>query len=269
MSDIQELVARGRILFSNAPKRFFIFSLLNGKSSAKDIATKTGRSLSSVLQDLQKMRDLGLITPREDRNGKIVKKYDSIVYDKNPLIKHISKSYFEGAILPSTNKTFDTTVKTTALNKTKRVFFKMQIPNEQQILDICRSEENQLYEFKQSGAEMRNICKEVAAFAHTRQGGIIFYGVEDDGAIGDTDRSRHDFEESVQNSVRNNINPSLTITVIGKTVLGHTIILVCIPSWNRKDVYLFDGRAYIRRGNVVFVARSDELKKLSKGEYID
>lgn len=269
MNNIQEFVARGRILFSNAPKRFFLFSLINGKSSAKEIVVKTGRSLSSVLQDLQKMRDLGLITTRKDKGGKVVKKDGSTVYDKNPLIKHIAKSYFEGAVLPGTNKDLDIVGKVTKTNKTKKAFSKMGVPNEQQILDICRSEESQLYEFKQAGTKMRDISKAIAAFAHTRQGGIIFYGIEDGGAIGDTDKSRHSFEESIQNSVRNNINPPLAITVIEKNILGHIIILVCIPPWNRKTVYLFDGRAYIRRGNVVFVVKSDELKKISRGEYIN
>lgn len=269
MDKIQELVARGRILFLNAPKRRFIFSILNGKFSAKEVATKTGRSLSSVLQDLQKMRDFGLIVPRKDSDGKIVKKYESVVYDKNPLIKHLPKSYFEATILPSANKSLGISVKATGSKRTQQVFSKIAIPNEQQILDICRSDENQIFEFKQSGTEMRNICKEVAAFAHTRQGGIVFYGIEDGGAIGDTDKPRHEFEESIQNSVRNNISPPLAITVIEKNVLGHIIILVCIPPWNRKEVYLFDGRAYIRRGSVVFVIKSDELKKISRGEYID
>lgn len=269
MNDIQELVARGRILFSKAPKRLFIFLLINGKSSAKEISTKTGRSLSSVLQDLQKMRDLGLIMAKKDRKGEVLKKNGSIVYDKNPLVKHLSKSYFEGAVLPGGGKVVGIVGKATQTSRIKKAFSEISIPNEQQILDISRSEESQLYEFKQSGTKMKDICKAIAAFVHTRQGGIIFYGIEDGGAIGDTDRTRHSFEESIQNSVRNNINPPLPIKIVEKIVLGHAIILVCVPPWNRKEVYLFDGRAYIRRGNVNFVVKSEELKRLSKGEYID
>jgi hypothetical protein len=52
--NLQELVARARLLFEGAPKRKEVFNFINGKKSAKDIAKKTGKSLSATLQDLQK-----------------------------------------------------------------------------------------------------------------------------------------------------------------------------------------------------------------------
>ena len=48
-----------RLLFSGAPKRLEAFKLVNGKRSSKDISRKTGRSLSSVLNDIKIMRDMG------------------------------------------------------------------------------------------------------------------------------------------------------------------------------------------------------------------
>ena len=53
--ELQELISRGRFLFSGAIKRFEIFKLINGKKSAKEIAIKVDRSFSSVLQDIEKM----------------------------------------------------------------------------------------------------------------------------------------------------------------------------------------------------------------------
>jgi hypothetical protein len=40
------------------------------------------------------MKDLELIYPKVDKNGKILKKDNSIVYEKVPLIRHISIFYF-------------------------------------------------------------------------------------------------------------------------------------------------------------------------------
>ncbi len=93
--EIQELVARARILFSGTHARFEVFKLVNGKRSAKEIATKLRRSVANVLHDMQKMRDMELIIPKTDRNGKVLKKSDSIVYEKAPLIRHLPLTYFE------------------------------------------------------------------------------------------------------------------------------------------------------------------------------
>lgn len=67
MPDLQELISRARFIFSGAPKRLDVFKLINGKNSTKDIAKKTGRSLSSLLQDVEKLRDLELIQEKEQQ----------------------------------------------------------------------------------------------------------------------------------------------------------------------------------------------------------
>jgi hypothetical protein len=43
----------------------------------------------------------------------------------------------------------------------------VKVPSEKEILDICKGGEDQLYEFKASGAEMRTLSKEICAFANT------------------------------------------------------------------------------------------------------
>ena len=260
--ELQELVARARLLFSGAPKRFIVFNLVNSKRSAKDIAKKSGKiSLSATLQDLQKMRDMELVFLRKDESGIVIKKDNSIVYEKNPLLKHLPNSYFENPTrLPMSRKK-----KNERIIKTLRY---ITIPNEQDILDICKAGESQIYEFKAPGIEMDKLSKEICAFANTKMGGIIFYGVQDDGVITNADKRRQVFDQSLQNSIRNTVAPSLSIRVIEKDVLGYKILIIAIPPWNRKEVYHFRGRVYIRRGTNVFEAKPEESKKLHRGEYI-
>lgn len=262
--ELQELVARARLLFSGAPKRFNVFNLVNGKRSAKEIAKKSGKSLSATLQDLQKMRDLELVVPRKGEDERIIRKEKSIIYEKVPLLKHLSDSYFKDPTkLPVVEK------KKPPKGRLKIKISKgIAIPREQEILNICNTGEDQLFEFKRAGTDVGTLSKEICAFANTRMGGLIFYGVEDDGAIGNADISKQTFDQKLRNSVRNTISPAISIEIIEKDVLGHRIFLIYTPPWNRKQVYQFDGRIYIRHGTNVFIAKPEELKKLYDGECV-
>lgn len=72
--ELQELVARARIIFQGAPKRVQVFELVNGKRSAKEIARRSRKSLSAALQDLQKMRDMELVGyPSQYNNVKYIR----------------------------------------------------------------------------------------------------------------------------------------------------------------------------------------------------
>lgn len=260
--EIQELVSRGRMLFSEAPKRLEVFKVVNGKRSAKDIARKLGRSDVATLNDLLKMRDLELISPRIDTNGKAMKKENSVIYDKVPLIRHIPISYFADY-----TKIAKETVKARTLGGRGKIrsIPSLRIPSETEILDICRNGEDQIYEFKAAGIDVQKLTKEAAAFANTKFGGIIFYGVEDDGTIAGTDKRRQELDQPLQNSIRNSILPSLIIDIAEKDILGHKIILIRVPAWNRKDVYHYEGRVYIRLGTNVFVAKPEQSKQLHNG----
>lgn len=259
--NLQELVARARLLFEGAPKRIRVFELVNGKRSAKEIARKSGRSLSSTLADLQKMKDMELLRFHEDSTGKPVRKSDSIVYEKHPLIKHLSKTYFEEPTRLPLPKKRDK-------SRSQLTIQAIRIPSKQEVLDICRTGEDQLYEFKRAGGEIRDIVKEICAFANTREGGWLFYGVEDDGTISGSDMRRQKLDERLQGSLRSNISPSLTVRILEKDVLGHKIILIAVPPWNRRDVYQMDGRVYIRKGTIKTLATPEELKTLHQGKYV-
>ncbi|RLI19176.1 hypothetical protein DRO49_01025 [Candidatus Bathyarchaeota archaeon] len=263
MITLQELISRGRFIFQGAPKRLEIFKLIDGKRSAKEIAIKVGRSHSSVLNDIKKLKDMELIKEKIV-NGKILKKDGSTVFEKNPIIRHVPYTYFS-----------DVANTTIFLKEEKRKkekppkYRRLHIPNEKMILDICKHGEDQLYEFKSPGIDTQKITKEIAAFLHTRNGGIIFYGIDDDGSIIGSDIRRQDFDQKIQNSIRNSISPSPTIEIKEKKVIDHSIILIVIPPWDRKTLYQYnDRRYYIRKGTNVFALKPDEIKKLARGEYI-
>ncbi|MFA5753951.1 MAG: ATP-binding protein [Patescibacteria group bacterium] len=261
--ELQDLVARARLFFVGSPKRSDVFKLINGQKSAKVISKLSRRSLSVILQDLQKMKDLELIVPRKDKLGKVLKKENSTVYEKNPLLKHLPPSYFN-----QPDKVVKMAVPAIKKSGKDRKYSEISIPDENKILDICRDGEDQLFEFKQAGTDANKISREVCAFANTKQGGIIFYGVDDDGTISGSDRKRQDIDQSIQNSVKNSISPSLNVKIIEKDVVGHKIILILVPAWNRKDIYQFNEKVLIRKGTNVFGVTPGELRSLHKGVYV-
>lgn len=264
MTDLQELISRGRFIFSSAPKRMEVYEHINGKNSTKDIARLTGRSLSAVIQDIEKIRDVELA--REKKNGdRVVKKDDATVYEKVPLIKHVPLSYFD-SISPSANL-----VKPTQTQKVSKLGQRaMHVPNENEILDICKNHEDQLNEFKAPGIAVDKITREIAGFLHTRGGGIVFYGIDDSGTIIGSDLRRHDLDQRVQNSVRNTLSPQPNIQVLERNVLGTSIVLIVIPPWDKRSIYQYtkDGNYYIRKGTNIFALRPEELARLHKGQYV-
>ena len=144
----------------------------------------------------------------------------------------------------------------------------MPVPTETEILDICKKGEDQVYEFKSAGTDVRKITKELAAMLNTRQGGIILYGVEDDGTIQGADVTRQKFDQPLQNSVKNSIAPAATVALKAVSVLGVEVLVVIIPPWNHRDVYQFDEKVLIRKSTNVFAAKPEELRKLHRGEYV-
>lgn len=262
---LQEIISRGRFIFSGAPRRFEVFKLIDGRRTAKELARKIGRSQNAVLNDIKKLRDLDLVFEKRDRDDNPIKKDGSVVFEKSSLIKHIPDSYFMGVA----NTRVLAKAKISVSRDRTSSSTKIHVPDEQEILDICREEENQLYEFKGPGIKMEKLAKEIAALLHTRNGGIILYGVEDDGSIIGSDLSYQEFDQRVQNSVRNCITPPPNVQIVKRTVLGSEILLIIIQPWDRSTLYQHrDRRFYIRKGTNVFALKPEEMKKLSRGKYI-
>lgn len=262
--ELQELIARGRFLFSRAPARLRVFSLVNGRRSAEGIAAESKRRLTNTLRDLQALREVGLIELRRDSDGNGLKKEGSPVYEKSSLARHIPMTYFQGPVRiePSAGTHARNTRK--PLAKTKP----LRMPTEQEVLDICRQGEDQVSEFKGPGVEMYKIAKEVAAFLHNRAGGIVFYGINDSGKVVGTDLPLQRFDQPFQNALRHSVAPAPQVQLRPLQIMGTDIVVILVAPWNRKVVYYFDNRAYVRRGTNAFPAKPEEIRKLHHGEYV-
>ena len=262
MVDLQELISRGRMIFNGASKRLAVFELVNGVRPTKEIARRAGRSLSAVDQDVEKIRDMELIQEKKDGKGTVVKKGGSIVYEKNPVIKHVPVSYFE-EVADSSKLVKSIPRQPARIVKSGTI----HVPTENEILDISRLGEDQLYEFKAPGVAADKITKEVSGFVHTKGGGIIFYGIDDNGTIIGSDISRQVFDQKIQNSVRNTVSPTPSIEIKEQKVIGTVVLLVVVSPWDRKTIYqnTRDGLYYIRRGTNIFALKPDEIRKLHQG----
>lgn len=260
--ELQELVSRARLIFVGAPRRLEIYGLVNGRRSASEIAQIARRPQTAVLHDLQKMKSMEVIILKRDRTGREVKKEGSVVLEKNTLLKHISQSYFKKP------EKIVAQAKKVATKKGKKSLTPLPLPSAQEIIDACASGEDQLHEFKEAGVEMSKLAKEICAFANTRGGGFIFYGVDDAGQVLGSDKSRQSFDQSLQNSVKSNISPALHVRIAEKDVLGNKIIIIAIPPRDTSEVYHCNNVVYIRKGTNAFAASTDEVKKLYSGKNI-
>lgn len=262
--ELQELIARGRFAFARAGGRLKVFELVSGRRSAKEIAKTLKRDHASALHDLRRLKDLELIQPKPDGDGNTLKKDGSVVYEKSPLARQIPLSYFHGPVKLRHAVKGQRPKPGLSARKAKS----LTVPSEIEILDLCKAGEDEVAEFKAAGTETRKITKEIAAFLHTRQGGLVYYGVEDDGTIAGTDIPKPKLDQQVQNSVRNTISPAPHVLVKSVKVMGTEILLILVPPWNRRKVYFYEGRVYVRKGTNVFEAKPEEIKQLHNGEHI-
>ena len=262
--DLQELISRGRFIFSGAPERLRIYKLVDGKRTAKDVSTLTGRHVNNVHRDLRRLTDVGLLQQRM-KGGEAVIKDGFAVYEKAPLARSVPLSYFSGPIKRPKAERVGTRKGGSRNGRRPQV---ISVPSETEILDICKTGEDQAFEFKAAGTEVNKITKEIAAMLHTRAGGLILYGVQDDGSIQGTDVTRQKFDQSLQNSVKNSISPAAVVSLKSVKVLGTELLVVVVPPWNKRELYQFQEKYYIRKGTNVFAAKPEEVRRLHRGEYV-
>jgi len=224
---------------------------VNGKSSSNEIAKKIGRNVNNINRDIKSLRNAGLI-------GEIKRVGKQYIYDKIPLAKEISRKDFEkGSSIPSIGSTI-----IISREKPKSTVKKIKIPDQYEILEIAKNGENQIYEFKQDGTEIKKLIREIAAMANTKQGGVILYGIDDDGVIQGSSGKAQDLDQPLQNSVKDSITPSLNIEITQVDVLGSLLIVIIVPPKQKGVVYLINGSAVIRKGTNVFQVKADQLKSL-------
>jgi hypothetical protein len=263
--DLQELIARGRFVFSRAPERLGVFKLVNGRRTASDIGRLLKRHVNNVHRDLRLLNDAELIRPRIDGDGLPIRDAGFLLYELTPLARTVPTNYFLGPAKLVKGKQPSAQQSKRSSNKRPAP---VPMPTEVELLDICKNGEDQTYEFKSAGTEVRKVTREIAAMLNTKQGGMVLYGVDDDGTIQGSDVTRQKFDQPLQNSVKNSISPAVTVGLKSVSVMGSQVLVILVPPWNRRDVYQFDERVLIRKGTNVFACKPEELRKLHKGEYV-
>lgn len=260
MLSLQELITRGRFVMGDAPSRLEVFQAVDGRRTARDIAESLGRHVNNVRRDLTTLRDAGLIQQRVE-GGVEVTSEGFAIFEKVPLARTISMKYFNptGA-RPAAGEISEARQPRRARGKQE-----LPVPDENEILEIARRGEDQLYEFKAPGVDVSKVSREICAMLNTSKGGIVFYGIDDSGVIVGTDVSRQQFDQPLQNSIKNTISPAATVQIRSATVLGSEILLALVPPWNRRDVYQYGEKVLIRKGTNVFAAKPEEARSLHRG----
>ena len=266
MPDLQEIISRGRFIMANAPARLRVFESVDGRRSTADLAKLLKRHINSVRRDLRTLEDAGLIRPRISQG--VEAKVDGFpVYEKLPLARTIPSRYFMQPT-PTVRGSTKPRRRYPSPSSTRARPAPIKVPSEQEILTLANNGEDQTTEYKAQGTEARKIVREIAAMLNTKEGGLVLYGIDDDGNIEGSDITRQKLDQPLQNSLRNSVSPSATIRLHSVSVLGSTILVIVVPPWNRKDVYQFDEKVLIRKGTNAFAAKPEELRKLHSGQYV-
>ena len=102
--------------------------------------------------------------------------------------------------------------------------------NKTELLEFIAGQENSRVEFKRDDCRPDEITKEMSALLNL-EGGVILFGVEDDGQISGLTRSQKEAEEWVMNIARNNLQPP-TIPVWTSIVMqdGSVVGIVELPA---------------------------------------
>lgn len=264
MITLQELISRARFVMSGAPQRLGLFRHINGRRNTSQLARLTQRHKNNIRRDLTRLEEVGLIQKRIDAAGSPIIEAGQPLYEKVALARSVPLRYFtEPTAVP---KAPETKAARGRLNRERRRV--PACPSEVDILAICRAGEDQTYEFKGAGTDVGKIAREAAAMANTTFGGVILYGVDDDGVIEGAAVRLQKLDQPLQNSLRTRISPALTVELRQVVVTGSLVIVVLVPFWPGNCVYHFDERVLIRKGTNAFGAKPEESARLHRGNAV-
>jgi ATP-dependent DNA helicase RecG len=120
-------------------------------------------------------------------------------------------------------------------------------------------EEGQTVERKESFGERREIAETCAAFA-SAQGGRIYIGVRDNGAVVGVQIGKGTLE-GLANDIAQNTVPKLVSAITTVQVAGRTVIVIEVDENPTKPVSAY-GRAYRRSGRTNQVLSLDEAAEM-------
>ena len=129
-----------------------------------------------------------------------------------------------------------------------------------QLYEIISGGEDSFAEFKRDVSQRSDFAGEMIAFANT-EGGQIFVGVDDDGAIvgvGDPKQT----EEAILNIARQNCNPSLIPTIDRISTDRGVVLVVNVPRRAGPPYETNSGQCYLRVGSTKRLSTPFERARL-------
>ena len=144
--------------------------------------------------------------------------------------------------------------------------------NIKQIKEVIADGESLTTEFKQRFSTHNKIAKEIIAFANTK-GGILFFGVDDDGSIYGVE-SEKEIAELVKETAEEYCEPHINYKLKFVELFGREIVIAEIPSSNVKphriqdyerELNLNSAEVYVRV-NDKSVPASKEMIKILQAE---
>jgi len=255
------------LAFDNKPSRREVFRLVNGRRTAREISVETGRPENSIRNDLRALRNLELIEEAKNKDGSLKRIGKCQVYSKTNLAKEIKLSNYRSSKTLAAVKEMPGKGREKP-KKRKKVANILEIPSAEKIRMICSAGEDQIYEFKESSEELKKIVKDICAFANTKKGGLVFYGVADNGEIKGVKESRQRFEERLRPSVNNLIAPAMIVKILQVRMSDKEVLIIRVSPWGRTEVFHYNGRVYIRDGPISRPTEPEESRKLHRGEYV-
>lgn len=136
--------------------------------------------------------------------------------------------------------------------------------------DILSLKEGVNYEFKRELSKDNKLAKEVCAMANSKGGGIILFGIEDDGVVVGVDCSQQDeIQRRISQMIDNNCTPKLKYNfIIEKLPNSEKFILVLDIEEVELKPCTYDNKVFIRSGSQARPASYDEIRKLVLGNSI-
>jgi len=132
-----------------------------------------------------------------------------------------------------------------------------------ELIQVLRNGENSGVAFQRDSVEDHQLARELVAFANL-EGGCVFLGVEDDGAV--SGLARPDPEEWVMTACRDKIRPELTpyFEVVREVAPGRDVAVVRVSrGWNVHHLWHANHRTYyVRVGSQSREASQEELARL-------
>ena len=119
-------------------------------------------------------------------------------------------------------------------------------------------QKNQYIEFKSEAVKAAALAEEMVAFANS-EGGEIWLGIEDDGAVSGLSRS---YEADVMNICRTLCIPPIQAIYEPIELEGRTVARIQIPRGKDKPYYTTRHHYFIRVGSTKRVASHEELMRL-------